>query len=96
MEKYYPYNFKDTKTYADNKAITFEEHSRVLDFVNNGIIRGSSKKNTEDLEKHLRNIGYKAENHHSYTFKFSWGNKQYAPDIRHVYIKELNDSVSFF
>ena len=45
MEKYYPYNFKDTKTYADNKAITFEEHSRVLDFVNNGIIRGSYKSN---------------------------------------------------
>ena len=96
MEKYYPYKFKDTKTYADNKAITFEEHSRVLDFVNNGIIRGSSKRNTEDIEKHLRDIGYKAEDHHTYTFKFGWGNKNYAPDIRHVYIKELNDSISFY
>jgi hypothetical protein len=95
MEKYYPYNFKDTKTYADNKVITFEEHSRVLDFVNNGIICGSNKRTILELVKHLRDIGYKAENHHSYTFKFSWNNKQYAPDIRHVYIEELNDSVSF-
>ena len=36
------------------------------------------------------------EDHHTYTFKFSWSNKNYAPDIRHVYIKELNDSISFY
>ena len=96
MEKYYPYSFKDTKTFADGKAITFEEYSRELDFVNNGIIRGSYKISKEQLEEHLKDIGYKAEDHHTYTFKFSWSNKNYAPDIRHVYIKELNDSISFY
>lgn len=94
MAEYFTEDFKTTNTYADNKAITVDEHRRALAFVKRGEIIGSYKKSASLIKQQLAEKGYNKELHHTYTFKFSWNNKDYAPDIRHIYIQELDYCIS--
>lgn len=89
------YSFRVVKPFADNRAITSYELSKVLKFVNNGDLIGSSKKSGTQLKEELYSIGYKEEKHFEYNYFYHWGNKSYAPDARHVYIKELKKYISF-
>jgi hypothetical protein len=84
------YNFTKDPPFADNKSITSDELHRVLAFVQNGKLVGSYKNSVEELQTRLDEIGYNENCHSSYTFQYDWSNKKYAPDCRHIFIKELN------
>ena len=81
--------------YFDENSVTYEEYRQVLQFIKNGDVRDTRKNSKAQLLKRLENIGYIAEKHATYTFQYDDSDGKYGPDIRHIFIVELDNYFSY-
>lgn len=80
----------------DYRVNTHEEVSRSYNFVLNGEFSGTRKSSKRELQSLLDDIGYKKEDHKSYTFFLHKPrDPNYGCDFRHIYIKELDKYFSY-
>lgn len=88
--------FKSKTPRFDDRVITRKAYNQVLEFVNNKVLYGTARLSRERVLQRLKGIGYIPEKHNKYTFMYEISSyKDFGPDIRHIYIKELNAWFSY-
>ncbi len=79
----------------DSRVVTRNEFQNVLAFIRKKQVPNTSKKSSAENKQRLENISYQHNCHDSYTFMYEdKDDTEYGPDVRHIFIKELNSWIS--
>jgi hypothetical protein len=73
----------------DARNVTSTEYLRTMSFVETEHLICSNKTSPEELRRRLDKIGDVSSNHKNYTFMCE------EPDVRHIFVKELNAWFSY-